>query len=170
MITLLFLSNFFLDAIRPWFHNQLKLLLEKCLICRFIILIFYFLSRELPQTIASITNTYSVHISWYLFMKGTFWRLNLIKSLALNLLLFHRLWESFFIQFYPDSSFAIVANILRSYFDTSVVKCIVSWRISIYFLVFFFVKYRSMIPFMVRFNHFTICAFRSLCVANSFMS
>ena len=35
--------------------------------------------------------------------------------------------------------------------------------------MFFFVKYRNMIPSMVRFNLSTICAFRSLCVANSLM-
>ena len=44
-----------------------------------------------------------------------------------------------------------------------------SWRISIYLLVLFFVKYRSMIPLMVRFHLSTICAFCSLCVVNSFM-
>ena len=43
------------------------------------------------------------------------------------------------------------------------------WRISVYLLMFFFVKYRNMIPLMFWFNLSTSWAFCPLCVANSLM-
>ena len=163
-ITLLFLSNHFSDAICLGFHNQLKLLLVKCPCYRFIILIFYFVSSGSTIKIASTINTSSLHISM----------VNLTKSPTLNLVLFLRLWESLFsLQVYTGLSFVIFTNIFRSHFDISDLLLLyfdaMSWRISIYFLALFFVKYRNMIPLMIRFNLSTICLFHSLSVANSLM-
>ena len=53
--------------------------------------------------------------------------LKLIKYLTLNLLFFLCLWETFFVQVYPDLSFFSFLNIFRSHFDVSVVRCIVFW-------------------------------------------
>ena len=81
-------------------------------------LMFYFVSREITINNSVNKNTSSVHISWYLFMKGVFWMINLTKSPTLSLFFFFVYERVFLVQAYPDLSFVIFANTFGSHFGT----------------------------------------------------
>ena len=115
-----------LYAIRLELHNQLKFLLIKCPIYRFIILIFYFVSSGItinnsvnnkhlfnPEFLISLHERYLVD--------AYYGKVTCTKFTSFSLFL----RQSFFVQVYQKLSFFVFANIFRSHFDTSMERCIV---------------------------------------------